>query len=196
MNKKILMLITIATLSILVSSMIVVSQAGWTPKSEYVSYDYEVKMGPFTIISVDASELPIIKIESVHDNIIELTITIDDQVYTYPDDFDLIATGYAEFNAVTGEGFSRTEGTIIFKMPGSPTLRHTVVSRLSGYETAEGGIPVNPENRKIEGEFRLSGTKRFTMVDGFGLTEGHSFPPPDFTGTQIHQFGFIKGWPF
>lgn len=193
MNKKIIMFTTIAILSILCASMIAMSQAGHKPKSEFVGYDYRAVMGPNTIISVDSSGAPIIKMEMVQENIIEITLTIDNQVYTYPDDFDLIASSYAEINAVTGEGFARTEGTLVFNIAGSPTLSYWVVSSLSGYNFSPQGTILNPENIKIEGELKLTGTKKLNTVDGFGLTEGRTLPP-DFTNQQIHQFGFIKDW--
>jgi hypothetical protein len=193
-----ILLLTI-TLGVLLStsSIIAVSQA-WGPKKpsrEYVGYDFKVVYGPVTVTYVDASGAPnLIIVEHFVDSAVEATLTIDDKTYSYPDDFDIAVTHHVEFNALTGEGLVRTVGTFTFKMFGQPTLTFWGVARMTGFWQAPDGTLMNPEDFRGQGQFELTGTKRFIKVEGFGFGDT-MFNPPEYTNQYVHQIGFIKGWP-
>lgn len=169
---------------LMASSMVAVSQAwGPNPKLEYVSYDLQQVPGPGETTYVDASNAPELIIMEATETAIEVVITIDDEVYTYPDDFDYEGKTHIEFNAITGEGLARVEKLFIFNLPGKPVLKSWLVLRITGLIMNPATGQIDPENVHSEGEFRLAGTRRFATVEGFGLVE------------DIHHFGFIKGWP-
>jgi len=195
MKRKTLLILTIALVTVLsTSSIIAVSQAGKGNSSEYVGYKLEAITGSPTITYTDPSGGPnLIILESTIDDIIEFTVTIDDEVYTYPDDFDVTSNQHTEFNAITGNGFARVEGTITFKLAGNPTLTYCVVNRLTGFKMALGGTLLTPEDIRFEGELELSGTRRFNNAEGFGLTESY-YIQPEYTQMHHFQFGLIKGW--
>jgi hypothetical protein len=179
------------------SSAIAVSQAWWPHifKSEYVGYDLKVVYGPVTVTYVDASGAPeLVIVEHVIENASECTIAIDDEVYSYPDDFDITATHHIELNALTGNGLVRTVGTFTFKLAGRPTLTFWGVARITGFLQTPDGTLINPEDFRGQGDFELTGTKRFSKVEGFGLGDT-MFNPPEYTNQYVHQIGFIKGWP-
>lgn len=90
MRKKPLLISTVALTAVLVaSSMIAVSQAwGWGRKPEYIGYDLTQITGPGETTYVDASGAPELIIIDGTETAIEISITIDDQVYTYPENFD------------------------------------------------------------------------------------------------------------
>ena len=198
MKRKIMLIVAVSLLMVLsASSIIAVSQA-WrpiNPKSEYVGYDLKVVYGPVTVTYVDATGAPeLVIVEHIIKNASECTITIDDKVYSYPDDFDITATHHIELNALTGNGLVRTECAFTFKLPGCPTLMFWGVARITGFLQTPDGTLINPEDFRGQGEFELTGTKRFSKVEGFGL--GNTmFNPPEYTNQYVHQIGYIKGWP-
>ena len=198
MIRKNILILTISLLTLLVaSSAIAVSQAWWPhiSKSEYVGYDLKVVYGPVTVTYVDASGAPeLVIVEHIIENASECTITIDDEVYSYPNDFDIAATHHIELNALTGNGLVRTDGTFSFKLPGRPTLAFWGVARITGFLQTPDGTLINPEDFRGQGEFELTGTKCFSKVEGFGLGDT-MFNPPEYTNQYVHQIGFIKGWP-
>lgn len=195
MNKKILIITAVAILAI-VSSSLVVTSLGWrNTKQEYVGYKIEALTGDPTITNIDTSGAPsLIIIESNIDNIFEFTLTVDDAVYTYPEDFDVISTQYTELNAITGNGFTRVEGKIIFNLPSNPTLTYRVVNQITGYQMGVDGTLLTPEARHANGDLELRGTQKFNNIEGFGLAESY-FMPPEYTQMHHIQFGLIKGWP-
>lgn len=196
MERKTVLVVTVALLMVLsASSIIAISQAWWSqkPKSEYAGYDLKVVFGPPTSVNVDNSGAPeLIVIEHIA-GAIEANVTIDDKVYLYPDDFDITVSHHVEYNAITGKGFCRNEGTFTFKLSGRPTLTFWGVSRLTDFRVASDGTFISPENCRGEGEFKLTGTKRLSNVEGFGLGDMY-FAPPEYTHQYVHQIGYIKGW--
>ncbi len=198
MKRKTILIVTVALLMVLsASSIIAVSQAWWfqKPKSEYVDYDLKVVYGPVTVTYVDASGAPkLVIVEHIIEDASECTITIDDEVYSYPDDFDITAIHHIELNALTGNGLVRTVGTFTFKLPGHPTLMFLGVARITGFLQTPDGTLINPEDFRGQGDFELTGTKRFSRVEGFGLGDT-IFNPPEYTNQYVHQIGYIKGWP-
>jgi hypothetical protein len=194
MNKKIMILATLAIVAVLTSSLIVTSLGWRNSKQEYVGYKLEALTGEPTITNINTQGAPNIIIETVIDNIFEFTVTIGDEVYTYPGDFDVISTQYTEFNAITGNGFTRVEGKLVFNLPSNPTLNYNVVNQISGYKMGLDGTLLTPEARQANGDLLLSGTQKFNSVEGFGLSEAH-FAAPQYTQMQHIQFGLIKGWP-
>lgn len=85
---------------------------------------------------------------------------------------------HIEFNAITGEGLARVEKTFIFNWPGKPILKSWATLHVTGLSQ-----PPDPENVHSQGQFTLTGTRRFRSVEGLGLVD------------DLHHFGFIKGWP-
>ena len=59
---------------------------------------------------------------------------------------------------------------------------------------APDGTLLTPEDVRVEGDLKISGTRLFNKAEGFGLTESHNVPT-EYTQMYHHQFGFIKGWP-
>jgi hypothetical protein len=195
-KRRTILIVTVALLMVLsASSIIAISQAWWKPKPEYVGYDLKVVYGPVTVTSVDASGAPeLVIVEHIIETAVECTLTMDDKVYSYPDDFSISVAHHVELNALSGNGLVRTVGTFTFKMPGKPTLTYWGVARITGlWQTPEGTL-VNPQDFRGQGEFQLSGTKLFNKVEGFGLGDT-IFNPPEYTNQYVHQIGFIKGWP-
>jgi len=186
MKKKTLSICIIVLATVLIaSSMIAVSQAWWPFfKPEYVGYDLIQVMGDGELINMDASGAPERIITESTDTMTEGTLTIGDHVYTYPDDFDYKGNIYFEFNAITGEGLARIEKTLIFNLPGKPTLKSWLLVHMTGIilDPVTGEV-VDPDNIQSSGEFKLTGTGRFAQVEGFGIEKA------------THHFGFIKGWP-
>jgi len=183
MKRKSVSIIILTTI-LLASSMLAVTQAWWQrDRSEYVTYDLMQDEGPSVIISMDNSSFPIVVVESIS-SMIAGNITIGDKMYTYPDDFTYNDTLYIERNVITGEGIVRVHKVFTFNVQGNPTLESWLVVRMTGLILDPNtGQPVNPANIHTEGQFKLTGTRRFASVDGFGLER------------DFHHFGFIKGWP-
>jgi hypothetical protein len=193
-KRRTILIVTVALLMVLsASSIIAISQAWWKPKPEYVGYDLKVVFGQPTGVDVDNSGAPELIILEHVVGAIEANVTIDDNVYSYPDDFDIIVTHHVEFNAITGKGLCRNEGIITFKLHGCPTLTYWGVARLKDFRVAPDGTFISPEDFRAEGDFKLTGNKRLSNVDGFGLGEVY-FAPPEYTHQYVHQFGYIKGW--
>jgi hypothetical protein len=195
-KRKAIVVSVIVLLAVLMSSsMMAISQA-WFPvkaKPEYVSYDLKVVYGPPASVNVDNSGAPDHIIIDHTVGALECTVTIDDKVYSYPDDFDVAVTHHVEFSAITGKGLSRSVGTFTFNLPGHPTLTFWGAARLTDFRVAPDGTFISPENFRSDGNFKLTGTKKLSNVDGFGLGEVY-FAPPEYTHQYAHQFGFIKDW--
>jgi hypothetical protein len=182
-RKNLLISVVALTAILLASSMIALTQA-WSYRtwSEYVTYDLKQVSGPSVIISMDNSGFPIIVAES-SGSMTTGNITIGDKVYYYPDDFTYNDTTHVERNAITGEAIARVHKVFTFNIQGHPTLESWLVTSMSGVIIDPNtGQPVNPANIHTDGQFRLTGTGRFALVDGFGLEK------------DFYHFGFIKGW--
>jgi hypothetical protein len=193
-KRKTMLIVAVSLLMVLLaSSIIAVSQAWWKPKPEFVGYDLKVVFGPPTDVNVDNSGAPALIVLEHVVGAIEANVTIEDMVYSYPDDFDITVTHHVEFNAITGKGLSRNEGTITFKLHGRPTLTFWGVARLTDFRVAPDGTFISPEDFRAEGDFKLTGNKRLSDVEGFGLGEVY-FAPPEYLHQYVHQFGYIKGW--
>jgi hypothetical protein len=196
-KRKTTLILTISLLVLLsVSSVIAISQAWWPMKHkpEYVGYTLEIINGEGPLTYIDTSDLPNIIFEGVSGDIVECTVTIDDKVYTYPDDFNYSHSYHLEFNAMTGKGFLRSEAIITFNLPGHPTITTWIVSQASGIRLYPNGTYITPEEVKYESRFEVSGTKQFNKVEGFGLGEAYLMPP-EYTKNYANNLGYIKGWP-
>jgi hypothetical protein len=190
MKRKTLLISIVALATVLMASSILAISQAWCPikpikpKPEFIGYDFRQVPGAGEITYIDASGAPELIIMESTEGILEGTLTIGDQVYTYPEDFDYNGMLHTEFNAITGEGFARAEKTFIFNMHGKPILKSWLVVCITGlFIDPETGELIDPENMHSEGDFKLTGTKRFASVEGFGLEK------------DAHHFGFIKGWP-
>ena len=100
MKRKTMLIVTATLIMVLsVSSVIAISQAWWKPKPEYVGFDLKVIYGPVTVTYVDASGAPeLVIVEHIIETAVECTVTIDDKVYSYSDDFDISVTHHAPWN--------------------------------------------------------------------------------------------------
>lgn len=172
---------------IVASSVIAFSQAACIVKLKPEYVDYDLKMlgtGAYVYTLNDVSGYPIIVTEGypAEGEIIEANVTIDGVLCKYPTDFEYNWTIHFEINAVTGEGWGRVISTLTFKnLAGKPTLIEWEVVRCSGF--------VAPyTNMLCQGDFRLTGTGRFSNVEGFGMSELT-------IQTGVRHYGLIKGWP-
>jgi len=195
LKRKTIMVSIVALTLLLLASMLATSEAGWfnKPKPEFYGFDSKIVFGSSTIVSVDDSDAPELVIIESYPSIVDCNITIDDKVYYYPDDFDFVASHHMELNPVTGNALVRSEGTFVFKMAGRPTLSFWGMARVTGWHSLPDGSLLAPENVLSQGEFELTGTKKLSQVEGFGLGDGN-FVAPDYANMYIHQLGFIKGW--
>ena len=191
MNKKVLILATVAILVLLTSSVIAISQAWWfkKPKPEYVDYNFEATLGILVLTVNDTSGAPSCIIWEGYrppEGVIQCNVTINGKVYYYPDDFDYDESFHLEMNLITGKGVMRVETILTFKkLPGHPTLREWLVTELTNIGTPEA---------TFSGVFELTGTRMFNKVEGFGLDAGY-YTQRDPPILYAHHFGFIKGWP-
>jgi hypothetical protein len=200
-KRKSILVLTVVLLTVLsTSSLIATAQAWWIKKtkSEYVGYTLELVNYEGAITYVDSSNAPNLILEGVSGDIIECTVTIDDKVYTYPEDFSYSHSYHLEFNVLTGEGFARSKSILTFSGSRHPTIMVCAVSRVSGLRMYANGTYVAPEEVKYEGRFELSGTRQFNSdegnnIEGFGLDETYLMPPT-YTQNYIKQMGYIKNW--
>jgi hypothetical protein len=192
-------LASLALIAVLAASaMLLVPQAQTDSQStaqDYVGYETRIIQNEPTILSIDNSSMPqLLIIEQQIDGLTEGNLTINGQVYVYPDDFNFSSYQYVALNPMTGEGFVRINGNITLNMTEPSTLCHWVVAHFTGLLLDPNGTMLAPENYTSTSTFRLSGTGMLSDVDGFGVGVS-SFVPPNYTTQAIHQFGFIKGWP-
>jgi hypothetical protein len=187
-KKKVLMLTVVATIAVLLTSSLIAISQGWfqpKPKPEYVPYDLKmVGNGAYVWTLTDASGYPIIITEGypAENEIIEANVTINGVLYKYPDDIGINWTIHSETNALTGNGWARIVTTYIFKnLHGHPTLTEWAVNQFTGSAPPYTSL-------HYWGDFKLTGTKMFSKVEGFGMG--------DLTiATGVRSSGWIKGWP-
>jgi hypothetical protein len=193
MNRRKLILASVALLAILTSSIVVVSALqSVKTKQEYVVYDLKLILNPTASVTTftDASNYPIIVTDSymTDGGVVQASVTINNEVYTYPEDFDYNYTSHLDLNYETGNGFIIIQETLTFKnLPGQPTLEGRAEEKATG-------LIILPEldisNLEYFGNYQISGTKMFENVQGDGMgMEGQS------TGLVTRHFGLIKGWP-
>lgn len=193
MSRKKLILTSLALLAILTSSIVAVSAfQAVKPKQEYVVFDLKLGLNPLAAVTTftDASNYPIIVTESymTDGGVVEASVTINGEVYTYPEDFDYNYTSHLDLNYETGYGFIIIQETLTFKnLPGQPTLNGRAEEKATGLIL----IPeIDISNLEYFGNYQISGTKMFENVQGDGMgMEGQS------TGLVIRHFGLISGWP-
>jgi hypothetical protein len=190
--KRKTLIVSIVLVSVLASSLMVVSQAsfGKLPAS-YVDYTFRLTMNPNAtggrvITSMDSSRYPIVVIEGYYTNasIVTANVTINDETYVYPDDFDYNYTFHFELNNATGFGLMLVQETLYFKnMPGNPTLNGLSEEKATGYMA-----PFT--NFEFNGDFQVTGTGMFRWVKGEGIGAfGAS------TGFVVYHCAQICGWP-
>lgn len=193
MNRRKLILASVALLAILTSSIVVVSAWRYRkPKQEYVVYDLKLRLNPTASVTTftDASNYPIIVTDSymTDGGVVQANVTINGEVYTYPGDFDYNYTAHLDLNYETGNGFIIIQETLTFNhLPGHPTLKGRAEEKATGLIL----IPeIDISNLEYFGNYQISGTKMFGNVEGDGMgMEGQS------TGLVTRHFGLIKGWP-
>lgn len=193
MNRKKLFVVTLAILAILTSSIVAVSAWRFVkPKPEYVVYDLKVKLNPMAAVTTftDDSNYPIIVTDSymTDGGVVQANVTINGEVYTYPEDFDYNYTAHLDLNYETGNGLIIIQETLTFKkLPGHPTLKGRAEEKATGLII----IPeIDISNLEYFGNYQISGTRMFRNVEGDGMgMEGQS------TGLVARHFGLIKGWP-
>lgn len=194
MNRKKLMIATVAILAILTSSIVAVSAGHFIkPKQEYVIYDLKLILNPMATVTTftDDSNFPVVVTESymTDGGLVQADVTINGVVYTYPEDFDYNYTSHLDLNYETGYGLIIIQETLTFKnLPGHPTLNGRAEEKATGLILSP---ELNIDNLEYFGNYQLSGTKMFSNVVGDGTAmEGQS------TGLVTRHFGLIKGWPF
>jgi hypothetical protein len=192
-KKKVLMLTVVAILALLTSSIVAVSQGWMSPKPKYVDYTFRLTInvaaaqaGAEVITSTDTSNLPVVVVEGYYTNaaIATANVTINDVTYTYPKDFDYNFSFHFELNTVNGFGLMMVQERLYFnKLPGHPTLFGLTEEKATDY--------IAPyTNFEFSGAFQLTGTKKFSDVEGSGFsTFGAS------TGFVVYHFAQISGWP-
>ena len=193
MNRRKLILASVALLAILTSSIVVVSAWRYRkPKQEYVVYDLKLRLNPTASVTsfTYASNYPIIVTDSymTDGGVVQANVTINGEVYTYPGDFDYNYTAHLDLNYETGNGFIIIQETLTFNhLPGHPTLKGRAEEKATGLIL----IPeIDISNLEYFGNYQISGTKMFGNVEGDGMgMEGQS------TGLVTRHFGLIKGWP-
>lgn len=196
MNKKVL----IAIVALLVTAMIAtpllgIAEAckkgqhrGWNKKM-IVGYDFEATLGA-PVYTYDESGLPDIIIGESYrpsTSVLECTVTINGETYSYPEDFDYEELGYIEIYPLIGEAKLIVETTLTFNLPGNPTLKEYLEAKLTNMGTPDA---------KIEGVFILEGTKMFQKVIGGGREEAYDEGVPPNRVMITSHIGLIKGWPF
>jgi hypothetical protein len=194
MNRKKLMLATVAILAILTSSIVAVSAWHFVkPKPEYVIFDLKLTLNVMASETTfyDDTNYPVVVMESymTEGGVVQADVTINGVVYTYPEDFDYNYTSHLELNYQTGYGLIIIQETLTFKkLPGHPTLNGRAEEKATGLILDPA---VDITNLEYFGNYQLSGTKMFRNVQGDGSAmEGQS------TGLVARHFGLIKGWPF
>jgi hypothetical protein len=188
MRKRKVVISGIAVMMLAVaSSIIAVSQAGLLCifKPEYVRYDFKEGGAPDTQETlIDNSAFPTIIVEGYPKTIGICNVTIDGVLYKYPNDFDYNYTYHFEFNALTGDGWGTISETLTFnRLPGKPAI--------NGWETVTiSGFVAPYINAHFAGDFRLTGTKLLSNVEGFGIGESAT------SIGGVRHFGLVKGWPY
>jgi hypothetical protein len=191
-NRKILIVATLVILAVLVSSLIVVSQANLLDKfkPKYVDYTFRYTSNPNAagarvITSTDTSRFPVIVIKGYYTDlsIVAANVTINDVTYTYPKDFDYNFTLHFELNTVTGFGLMMIQETLYFNnLHGHPTLIGLTEEKATNYLAPY-------TNFEFSGNFQVSGTGMFKGVEGSGYSAfGAS------TGLVAYHIAQISGW--
>ena len=187
MNKKIIGI----AIALLTAVMVIAPLIGATTaknvkiKEKDVSYELDVLYSHAEVTYVDSSGYPeLVIVEEFHPigSIIYLTVTIDDIVYSYPDDFDYSDFWHAELNYNTLEGILEVEWVLTFNLPGNPTIIGRPITTVWNFGTSD----VN-----LAGTVTLTGTGLFDKVKGYAVDEGW-----DVGGNfYVHHVGVLKGWP-
>jgi hypothetical protein len=196
-KKKVLVLITVATLALLMATIMVISQVGAfeKPDPKYVTYIEKIAPAAEFATLFDTSHWtpanPIIITEGYVSRLSFVNLTVNGVLYTWPKSFDYNYTYHWEYNNVTGYGLSLIHETFTFKptvignMFESPsTLELLCEEKLSGYTGSFA-------NLETIGSCQLTGTLRFSNVQGTGTsTYGMNS-----TGGIGVKFLYVKGWP-
>lgn len=192
MKKKVLLLITVAMLALLMTSLIAISLAGAfdKPKPKYVDYTFRLTTnanapGGRVITSTDTSNPPFVVVKGYYTDLSVLTanVTINGVTYVYPKDFDYNFSFHLELNAVNGFGLMMVQETLYFNnLPGHPTLFGLTEEKATSYLAPYANFEFN-------GNFQLTGTGMFKDVEGYGTAAfGAS------TGFVIYHLAQISGW--
>jgi hypothetical protein len=195
MNRKFLVLATVAIIALLTSSIVVVSQAWMSPKPKYVTYvlKISVKIPAAAVVThTDSSNFPVVVSDGYVPDTgivpVATNVTINGVVYTFPKDFDYSYTYHLELNVVTGYGLEMIQETLTFNhLPGHPTLNGRTEEKVSGRIMSPS---LDISHLEIVGNFQLTGTGMFSKVEGSGTGMiGVS------TGMTVYHFAWISGWP-
>jgi hypothetical protein len=194
MKKKVLVLIAVAMMALLATTIIVISQVGafGTPKPEYVAWiEKEAASDVYTVdISQWTRNNPIIIWNGHMTGASYVNVTVNGVTYTYPKDFSYNFTFHWEFNNVTGYGLGLLHETFTFKpsvigtmLEDPSTLDLLNEERLSGLVGSFGGL-------EESGSCQLTGTVHFSSVQGYGVDMyGNS------TTFVAQKMLYVKGWP-
>jgi hypothetical protein len=193
-KKKVLVLATVAILSLLMATIMVISQVGAFEKPDPKYVTYLEKSAFSSAGTVDTSHWtttnPIIISEGHATRVTYSNVTVNGVLYTYPKDFDFNFTFHEEYNNVTGYGMYLAHVTF--------TFRYTVIGNMfESPSTLEllteakiSGMVGTFTSMEFTGSCQLTGTLHFSNVQGYGIsTYGNS------TGFVATSVAWITGWP-
>ena len=185
MKKRIFMLVlTLMAVSILSGLLVstVAANRGQT-KKEYVDYRFDAILTD-AVVTVEVTP-PHIVVEGYRppSGIQSCVLTINGEVYSYPQDFSYTESFRIEGNIITQEGVLEVKTVFTFNMPGNPTVTEWLTGQVTGIGTG---------NMALEGTFYLTGTKMFNKVEGGGTPFSTQVSGVDYA---LH-IGLVKGCPF
>ena len=193
MNRKVLITIVALLVTVMVAtSLLETVEAcgrGWHKKRLF-TYKLEARLGSPANTNVDNSGAPTLIIAEGYrpsTSVYECTVTINGKTYSYPEDFNYEEQYHMEMHPLIKEADLTVETTLTFNLPGHPTLKESLTSKLTNMGTPEA---------TYDGTFILTGTKMFCKVTGGGSEEGYYEGEAPNRILIIHHTGLIKGLPF
>jgi hypothetical protein len=194
MNRKFLMLATVAVIAVLLTSSLIAISQGWfqpKPKPEYVVYDFKLVDDPLAAVVTSTDNGYPVVVEDAYtpsSGILTASVTINGVLYSFPTDFDYNYTFHMELNMETGNGLILLQETLYFKhLPGHPTLKGRGEEKMTGLILSPA---VDISKYECWGNFQVTGTGMFRNVEGYGTGMlGQS------TGLVVRHFALVKGWP-
>jgi hypothetical protein len=183
LNGKFLVLTLTFVLMVTALAGTVSANIGQT-KKEYVDYRFEAVLTA-PVVSVEVNQ-PNIVIEGYRPSsgVLSCEVTINDNTYSYPDDFQYTENFRIEGNVITGKGTLEVKTLFTFNLPGHPQLTEYLYCQVAGIGT--GNMVIE------EGSFSLTGNKLLNQVEGGGTPASTQVAGVD---NALH-IGQIIGWPF
>jgi hypothetical protein len=190
MKKKVLIsIITIIAVALVATPVIGSVLAGrGTNKRTFVTYELKATVDTPEITYTDTSGAPnLIILEGYRPDAskLDINVTINGVLYSYPEDINYEETFRMEFSAITNEGVIIPETVLTFvNLPGKPQIIDFAIGKMTG---------INTPDQQSEGTVSLAGTKIFSKVEGNGWEKGYRLPSEAY---YTHHLAAIKGWCF